>query len=192
MIVWNNNPDRFFEHPTATVVNCNKDCGLYTRFVAGVLAQNNCLLIQDDDVLLPCQSIKQLYRLWSDDKYKLHGVFGRAPKPDNTYAKTIDRQDARCPIVLTRVLMTERSHVLSFFNWERHFRLLQVKSQPEGNGEDIIFSYVAAHRNNSTQHYVHNLAVTELPAPDAIHKRDWNAHCKHRTAIMQACQRILQ
>ena len=49
-IVWNNNPAATFRHPWARVINAAQDLGLYTRFVAACLAENECILIQDDDL----------------------------------------------------------------------------------------------------------------------------------------------
>ena len=59
-IVWNNNPAATFRHPWANVVNAAQDMGLYTRFAAACLARHDCVLIQDDDLELPAESLRTL------------------------------------------------------------------------------------------------------------------------------------
>lgn len=188
-IVWNNNASEPFRHKWARVVNAAEDFGLYTRFAATCLASNTAVLIQDDDLELPAESIRRLHDAWRREPDILHGVFGRMPKPDGSYAKNV-LGDAPAPIVLTRVLMTHHSHAATFFRVAPRFDEIQQESRPHGNGEDIIFSYAAMRRSGQLNR-VHRLPVTELPAPHAIHG-NWKRHVAHRTRLLRACQAWLK
>jgi hypothetical protein len=90
-------------------------------------------------------------------------------------------------VVLTRVLLANRRHAAEFFQVAPAFEHIQRHSRPMGNGEDIIFSYVAR-RSSGRLNRVHDLFVLELPAPDAIHSRNWAAHIAHRSRLLRACE----
>lgn len=186
IIVWNNNPDtQLPATPGVKVINAAQDLGLYTRFTASTLASNECVLIHDDDLQLPADSLRHLRAAWEADPELLHGVFGRAPRADGSYAKHI-AGDAEVPVVLTRALLTHRGYINRFFEAAAEFHEIQKHSRPVGNGEDILLSYVvrkASGRLNRT-HAVH---VQELPAHDAISSGN-RAHMEHRTRLMRACE----
>lgn len=186
-MVWNNNPDITFRHDWASVINTNKDLGLYTRFAAACLAKNECVLIQDDDILLPVESLNALYQAWLDDPEVLHGLFGRAPKPDGSYADMI-QGDQEAPVVLTRALLSHRRHAAAFFDIAPDFSVLQQEGIPAGNGEDILFNY-AVRKSSGRLNRVHDLKAKELRnGGHAIHKRNEQAHFDHRTRLMRACE----
>ena len=190
-IVWNNNPNAPLGPITgAKVINAGRDLGLYTRFAAACLAQHECVLIQDDDLELPQPSLAALHAAWQADPAVIHGVFGRTPKPDGSYARNV-QGDVEVPVVLTRVLLAHRRYAAQFFEVTPHFSAIQSGGKPQGNGEDILFSYTAR-RASGRLNRVHRVAVTELPAPHSIHGRNWQAHINHRTRLLRACEAWLQ
>jgi hypothetical protein len=188
-IVWNNNPDPQFALPKGLpckVVQAGQDMGLYTRFAVACLAQNECLLIQDDDLELPTESLRRLHEAWGRDPDILHGIFGRAPKRDGSYAQNV-LGNADAPVVLTRVLLAHRCSFPEFFRVASAFEEIQRQSRPFGNGEDIILSY-ATRRSSGRLNRLHAIPVHELPAPHAMHGRNWAAHIAHRTRLLRACE----
>lgn len=190
-IVWNNHPDApLGPIAGAKVINAGQDLGLYTRFAAACLAQHECVLIQDDDLELPPASLAALHAAWQTDPEVIHGVFGRTPKPDGSYARNV-QGDMDVPIVLTRVLLAHRRYAARFFEVAPRFAEIQGGGRPAGNGEDILFSYTARCASGRLNR-VHRVAVTELPAPHSIHGRNWQAHINHRTRLLRACEAWLQ
>ena len=192
-IVWNNNPDPKFALPLglpAKVISTRQDLGLYTRFAAACLAANECVLIQDDDLELSVESLRRLHEGWQGDPDVLHGVFGRAPKWDGSYAKNIVG-NGNVPVVLTRVLLAHRRYAAEFFAVAPAFEAIQRDGRPCGNGEDIILSYTARSASGRLNR-VHGIPVHELPAPHAIHGRNWAAHIAHRSRLLNACEAWLQ
>lgn len=185
MIVWNNNPAEPFSSNYARVINCNQPFSLYARFAAASLAYNDCVLIQDDDLLLPERSVIALHNYWKSDPDVLHGIFGRKPKPNGTYASNIVGE-SEAPILITRAVMTKRVYASHFFIEAAKLEDIQDKSQPKGNGEDIIFSY-AIRRHTDRLQQVHRIQVQELPCPHAINKMQ--NHYAHRTLVMKTCER---
>jgi hypothetical protein len=190
-IVWNNNPDaQLPAHPWAQVINTRSDMGLYTRFAAACLAHYDCVLIQDDDIALPPDSIRRLFAFWKKEPSILHGIFWRKPNSDGSYA-LFGKGDEETPIVLTRILMTRRLYAADFFHHLPWFAEIQKSSQPFGNGEDIIFSYIARLGAHGRLHQTHDLPVMELPAPHPIHQSDPQRHVAHRTKLLRACEHWL-
>jgi hypothetical protein len=187
-IVWNNNPRKPLPpHPWAKVINARQDLGLYTRFAAANLAANGCILLQDDDIELPAASLRKMHRLWKKEPDLLHGIFWRKPKPDGSYA-IFGRGEQETPIVLTRALMAHRRYAAAFFAEAPHFSRLQKAGRPQGNGEDIIFSYVARRAARGRLHKTHDLPVIELPAPHGIHHMHGQHHITHRSRLLRACE----
>lgn len=186
-IVWNNNPDAWLAlDGWARVVNTSHNHGLYTRFAAACLSTNECVLIQDDDVIVPTDSIAALRHAWRRDPDVLHGVFGRLPDAFGLYTVR-DAPEGEVPIVLTRALLTHRRHAADFFVFAPALASVQRDARPEGNGEDIIFSY-AVMRRSGRLNRVHAVPVVELPDPHAINLLDRDDHLAHRTRLMRACQ----
>ena len=99
--------------------------------------------------------------------------------------------DAESPIVLTCVLIAHRRYAPQFFQVAPTFDEVQREGKPAGNGEDIIFSYVAMSESGRPNR-VHRVAVNELPAPHSIHGRNWKGHVAHRTRLLRACEAWLK
>jgi len=176
-----------------TQVVSNKDLGMRSRFLATLMAKNDCVLIQDDDILLSPAAVSTLADHWTHRPDVIHGIFGRQPKADGSYARLVDKKDARVDVVLTRALVAHRDNAVRFFTYEHLFPMLKTAT-PVGNGEDIVFSYVAkAHSGKLNE--VHAVAFNELPAPQSIHHRV-TGHWEHRTRVMRAashwCNKMIE
>jgi hypothetical protein len=131
------------------------------RVAVACLAQNECFLVQDDDLELPADSLRSLHEAWRRDPDVLHGVFGRAPKWDGSYAKNIVG-NGNVPVVLTRVLLALRRYAAQFFQVAPAFDAIQRDSRPFGNGEDIMLSDTAGSASGRLN-WVHGIPVHDLP-----------------------------
>jgi hypothetical protein len=192
MIVWNNNPAELFLDSSAKTINCSSDFGLYTRFIAALLAQNDTIWMQDDDLLAPLDTVRAVYESWQRRPDNVHGLFGRKPGEDCQY--NFVNATGECPIVLTRGCMFHRQLAIDFFRVAGDPRILAVRELCvemgciEHNGEDILLSYVARIKNGKTN-VAHDLPVTELPeGADRISASP--AHMNARTAMVRACEAI--
>jgi hypothetical protein len=169
----------------ARIVNAAVDnvFGLHARFSAALHARNRCVLIQDDDLLLPAATLDTLGAHWEADPAVIHGLFGRNPRADGGYATSVELREASVEVVLTRALVVDREYIPEYF---RHFRRFDLdRGDPPGNGEDIVFSYVVA-LLSGRRHRVHALPVYALPAPHAV--QHLRGHRRHRDRVMRACR----
>jgi len=172
------------------MIEAREDFGLYTRFAAACLVKCECVLIQDDDLIVPESTLGSLFAAWQAEPERLHGIFGRGPDASGAYARQFrGRHDV--PIVLTRALLMRREYAWKFFAAAEHFAAIQRDGRPVGNGEDIILSY-AAMAESGKMNRIHDLPIVELPAVDAIHARNWGQHVAHRTRLMRACEHWLK
>lgn len=187
-IVWNNRAKVPFRDDWATVIESSRDMSLTTRFAAAALAKNTCVLIQDDDLLLPQETVRGLFQKWLETPDILHGLDGRGKNENGEYANAF-RGDRDVPIVLTRALLMHRRLAGEFFAAYGNFEDLLTKGIPRGNGEDIVLNYVAQ-RLSGRWNRIHNLPRTELPDPHAIHRRSSN-HNSYRTQVMRRSEEWL-
>src|SRR6478735_8486057 len=97
IIVWNNDPDITIHSKGKTnIVNCSREMGLDARFHAALLAKTDCVMTHDDDLLFPESTIRSLYQSWKDDPQIIHGIMGRDPTVDNTYAIALVGKNVEC------------------------------------------------------------------------------------------------
>ncbi len=186
-IVWNNHfsglPPFKSGHDFVLVTpDCN--VGLNGRFFAASMMERECVLIQDDDLELPPETVNRLHEAWKADPEIIHGLFGRRPSPDGSY-NSRNAPAGECPIILTGALVVSRLNVYRMLIHLPDFAAIQAAGQPEGNGEDIIFSYVVRFYSGRMNR-VHQLTAKPLPAPDAISR--WPGYAKHRTCVVRACE----
>ena len=95
IIIWNNNPEEHIEfgdgYDIVKVINCinPEDFGLITRFCTGSLSRNRMILLQDDDFILPYDSLVRLRDEWVREPECFHTFFGRNPNEQNEYADDV-------------------------------------------------------------------------------------------------------
>lgn len=198
IIVVNNNRSEapIAEGGKVTILEGSRDFGLDSRFAAALLARCDFVLIQDDDILLPENSIQELLNAAIADSHRLHCCFGRNPAGANTYASNVDRREAEVEMALTRALVVKREHLSLFFEARESPCIKEARGRHKGygtnaeNGEDIILSY-AMLRKYERKHRVHALPVKELPTGGVgLSELYFDRFRAHRTEIMRAAQRL--
>jgi hypothetical protein len=169
IIIWNNNPEEHLEfgegYEMVKVVNCLNpdDFGLITRFCMGSRSKNQMILLQDDDYILPEESLIRLRDEWMNEPKRFHTWFGRNPKPNGDYADEVLEGDAeicgRCYVIDRKYcgLILHEYHNLS----EDERRMIHSK------GDDILASYVVSHYTGQL-HSVHNIPHIPLDESYAL------------------------
>lgn len=193
VIVWNNEGSMFGGGtPKIRYSNADRNWGLFPRHAMGLLAKNDCILFQDDDLLLTEDTITRLYNKWKMRRLAVHGLFGRRPKmPGFTYAEYRDHDDEDVEIVLGRCQMFHRSLLPKFFHWLDFPQIKRLLEEGKHLGclpsscDDIILSYVAQQYSRQLNR-VHNFERTDLPAGDEALAANPN-HFKYREQAMRKC-----
>jgi hypothetical protein len=194
IIIFNNNPGldlKKISNSKVTVIESSGDMGLYTRFAAAGLAKNSCILHCDDDILIPEITVNELYKHWLTDQTICHGLEGRFIFNEYNTLNSI----GNVHVVLTRCMMVSKANCLNAFAFAGNFDDLQ--SEPKGNGEDIILSYISmfySKKFNKTYRlkYLNYPDYRDKPdgTSDSIHRK-FPRHIQHRTAVIGRCKTLL-
>ncbi len=190
-IIWGNKYPLLPLPTEISTIWSNTDLGLYTRFHAGILSRCDAVFMQDDDLLIPHETITQLFERWQERPNRIHGLFGRTPRRDGTYAQSYDHYTGACDIVLTRCMIVSSELLRRFMVDVQQFLHLQAVTY--GNGEDIILSHVAkrysGHPNMIWDYPREELSDEGVSIWDREGRRK---HQDHRTKVMHACQEWLR
>jgi hypothetical protein len=139
VVIWNNNPECSFDvgkYGNVKVVTCKHDAGLDSRWAAGVLADQEHLLIHDDDLMLSEAALSLLFRKYLRQPHLCHGIAGRNLHDHYNVMDAFGRVD----VVLTTCLIINRRYVRDYF--ERVALFDNLRNYGCGNGEDIVMNYV--------------------------------------------------
>lgn len=196
-IVWNNSVVDFVPLDGTKfpkIINAGENYGVIARYSAALLGQTDCIVIQDDDLLVPIHAISYLYSKWKVARNSVHGLFGRIPNSKNEYADLRDHEDERVEIVCGRIMMFHRMLLPVFFIYWFDDRIKAIRNLAKEKGlathaDDILLSYLAMSLSGE-KNYVWDLARVELPDAYAIHRQE--GHLEIRQAMMRVCQQIFK
>ena len=170
IIIWNNNPEEHIEfgdgYDIVKVINCKnpEDFGLITRFCTGGLSKNPLIVLQDDDFILPYDSLVKLRDEWIKNPKCFHTFFGRSPNFINEYAIEIKEGKAeicgRCYAIDRKLCGLILHEYWNLTEDER--QLIHTK------GDDILASYVVTHYTGHL-HSVHDIPYIQLDESYALH-----------------------
>lgn len=176
--------------PAPTVIHSNRDLGLYTRFAAAALAANACVLLVDDDLAVPEETVEHLLDRWRRDPAVCHGLFGRdvsrGYEPRDTFGEV--------EVLLTRCVMTGRDVCIHALQHVHAFD--DMPCEPQGNGEDIVLSFSAMARSGR-RNRAYPLSFEEMPdcvpaqtgRKEVAINRRWPGHFEHRARLVERCRR---
>lgn len=173
-----------------TVIESSQDMGLYSRFAAAGLAHNPCIMHCDDDLLVPEETINELYKCWLKLPNICHGTQGRS------ITDRYETQDVYgdVPIVLTRCMLVSKTNCILALNNSSLFE--DLVCEPEGNGEDIILSFTSMYHSKYLNKSYHlpffnydDYKENSKGQTHSIHKR-WKHHIEHRTRVVNRCRSL--
>lgn len=186
ILIFNNNNSGSlgFSDPKVKVLNASCDFGLRTRWILAALATNDCLIFQDDDILLSEEAVEAFVGAISLDSTRIYSLHGRNPSPDGKY--NTEEAEGEVEIVLTRAAAIHKRVVPLIFQSEQEFREAGLVI-PANNGEDIFLSYcISSHFGK--KHLTLKLPFTDLPSPYALSSRP--GHFVERTKVVRQCKKF--
>jgi hypothetical protein len=201
IIIWNNNPEEHIEfgdgYDIVKVINCQnpEDFGLITRFCMGTLSKNPMILLQDDDFILPYESLVKLRDEWIREPNCFHTFFGRNPNSEGEYADKVIEGKAE---ICGRCYVIDRKYCGLVLH-EYHNLAEDEREMIHSKGDDILASYVLTHYTGNL-HSVHNFEFQQLDESYALSYgatrpivpidlgglSDW---MKFRTKMMRFCKK---
>lgn len=152
----------------------NAQYGLALRFWHCRVAPTQWVLIIDDDMECYASTINELIAvaLAQQQKGLVVGKYGRSYNywkvPHRHGYEYATKLNGTVEVVLTKLLLVERSLCEHFFRYEPLVRDLVQQSSPYWNGEDIFLNLVANHVDHPNASTVfRNVALPELQAWEA-------------------------
>ncbi|PWU19812.1 MAG: hypothetical protein C5B50_05130 [Verrucomicrobia bacterium] len=184
ILVFNNNSSAPFDysHPKVRFLNASADFGLRARWILAALAKSECLIFQDDDILLPASTVGGFIGAVAADRRRAYSLHGRNPGRNGTYRA--DLAFGEVEIILTRAAAIHAELVPLIFQAEQAFHAAGFQL-PLNNGEDIFLSYCVSARFGK-KHKVLRLPFADLPSPHALSNRP--EHVKERTRLVRQCK----
>ena len=160
----------------------NEEYGLTLRFISGLEAKNEHIIIMDDDIIPSEEAVLELFENIKKDE-RIYGIYGRDP----TIEYNVQNVFGTIPIVLTRCLITTKSMCKYFIENYKKFENDDVKnSKPFWNGEDILFSLLSIKMTNKLpisldlKHYNYTYSYLNLKNSISLGGPD---HLKYRKKI---------
>ena len=189
IIVFNNNPEIYFDyekHDKVKIINTNRDLGLRTRWTNATLATNECLLYQDDDIIIEEDGCDTFWRFFESDPERIYCASGRVPDSDGTY--NYINATGPVEVVITSAACLPRSLIPYVLSCELDFySKWELKNKTNDFHEDIFLSYCAmsvfGQRNLQVP-----IKLKRLPDKHAIHRRP--THRSERTEMVRRCRRF--
>ena len=187
IIVSNGNPNNQLFFKDLKKVICFNDStlnlvyGLDLRFLRGLSAQTDKLIIIDDDILIDHNNLTKLLNNYELNPHRIVGYEGRNMETNTHYYK-VPSKSQYCDIVLTRLLVCDKMLCNLFFKCKPIIEHIYKEGRPYGNGEDIVLSFIGKLYYNVNKHYlVSNIIVTELPSQYSINGN--NNHIPYRKKL---------
>ena len=193
IIIFNNNKDITIDHDhhKVKVVNSNVDFGLRTRWANGLLASNDCLVFQDDDLIAEPEAFQKMWRAFLDEPRRVYCAWGRNLNSDRTY--NMKNAHGIVDICLTCLACVPKELIGFLVESERLFfkhNDLDYSSinkwgyHGDMNGEDIFLSYASSFFFGNRPRQM-NLPVRHLQSNEALHRRA--GHRKARNNMVENC-----
>ena len=144
--------------------------GVYSlelRFICGLRATNENIIIMDDDVYIVEDEFNKLVAEYHRNPNRIVGYFGRNIDKGYNGENAVGDVD----IVLTRLLVCQKKLCSLFFICKPMIEHIYKKGEPYGNGEDIFFSFIGSIYYKRKHVCLDNIRIVNLPQNDAISAR---------------------
>jgi len=174
IIIWNNNPDLTIKSKRDVVINSSKNFKPFTRYAAVMLASNDTIIFQDDDLLCSPKDVVALHSEFTRNENRIYGFFGR----NLENSKLIPNVDfyGEVDIVLGRFTLFSKNLLSKVYGD-------YLKLGPIERGDDIAFSLLTGQK-----HFCMKTTVLEL---DPQHKVGLASEPDHIKKRQEMIDRIL-
>lgn len=178
------------KHDKLKVITPSWDVGLRSRWILGALAKNDCLCVQDDDLILDEEVFDLLYGHFMLDNDKTYGVFGRRVDILNSY-KINEYFAGYVDIILTRIACFHKRLIPYLLEAENIVCKTRYLSASEWPADDILLSYtsLSAYSKKPFAVPVSPTLITELDGSGGLYQQD--KYMEKRASIIAKCKQLL-
>jgi hypothetical protein len=195
VIISHGNKETYFKTPEYSIVkhyhdaDLNDTLGVARRFLRATHANNDCILILDDDRLPSENYVNRIYEEYKKDPYTVIGTEKRYVSFKNGYNKDQilsykKPEQGDILIVLTQTLMTNKQLCKNFMDKKDKMNDFALKAKPIWNGEDILFNLIFIKDFNKKPIYIKPENERKLKTNDAIN--DIPGHYTYREKFARA------
>ncbi|MGP8238180.1 MAG: hypothetical protein ACLQVW_22605 [Limisphaerales bacterium] len=189
ILVMNNNATSAIEKveqsdSKVTVINASGDLGMVSRFAVATQASFPAVLLTDDGVFLPEETLVALHKGWSRDPSILHGVQNGHPSRKRDLKGEVSWPCAIVPLrgVLTTVPDCLRSLCVA------SRRDAKLTGSLKKNGGDVLLSSVVSQASQRLN-LAYRLPIEELRATKLFSARRQKKFLESRSAATSWCQK---
>jgi hypothetical protein len=166
------------KYPKVNHIRSSKDLGLRMRWHLGSMSKSNDLFVQDDDLIVPEETVDALFCLYKQDTDKVYSLHGRKVALDGSYDPKL-LANGNCDFILTRFALFNKKVIPYVIHNESTIKI-------DKNGEDILLSYTIRSVFNKYPVSIPGLAYTQLEDTEAL--SDKNDFLKQRFEIINECR----
>jgi len=192
ILVFNNGKQEIKSYNKVHVIQATYDVGLRSRWILGALAKNDCLFVQDDDLLVPESIFKMLHGHFLFDSSRLYGIFGR--EIDFTHSYDVNKLIyGEVDLVLTRLACFPKMLIPHILEAEERIiphRYPESKAFPH---DDILLSFSCLSVFNKkpiAQRYIGIDSVENL-STEGGQLHTTKAFMDNRKDIIKKCRQVL-
>jgi hypothetical protein len=138
----------------------NNIYSLDRRFICGLRAKNDNIIIIDDDIYITEDELYKLVTEYNKNTKRIVGKWGRNLNKGEYEYKDINGET---DIVLTKLLICKRNLCSLFFICKPLIETIYKNGVPYGNGEDIFFSFIVSIYYNNKHYCNTDINAKELP-----------------------------
>ncbi len=194
ILIFNNgNQDIEISNPKIKVIKATYDVGLRSRWILGALAENKCLFVQDDDLLVSESIFKMLYGHFLFDESRVYSIFGRKVEFDNYYDFN-KWAFGEVDIALTRLACFPKMLIPHILESEERILPYRYPKGKEFPHDDIVLSFTCLGVFNKKPLCVKYMGadgsgVEEMDTNNQLH--DDPGFLNKRADIIKKCKKLL-
>jgi hypothetical protein len=148
----------------------NDKYGLDLRFINGIRAKNENIIVMDDDLFISDNELMKIIIEFEKNPNRIVGIFGRDSSSNSGYK--YGNVYGEVDIILTRLLIVKKRLCHLFFICKPMIEDFYKNGQPYGNGEDIFLSFIGSLYYDCRHYALKNIKHIELDDVNAISSND--------------------
>jgi hypothetical protein len=151
------------------------------RFICGLRAKNENIIIIDDDIYIEENELNKIIAEYNKNSNRIVGNYGRNFDKDKGYIVRNAYKDV--DVILTKLLICKKKLCNLFFICKPLIEHIYKEGKPYGNGEDIFFSFIVSIYYKSKHYSVQNVRSKELNQDNAVSNNSYHYQYRDKLSL---------